>query len=97
MSNAIPKRGMALLKEATEMFEETGCVPGFDGEEVRAETICRMRRNTSRNRSTTRKYSAIRRLGVNRGLHLSFRGWRKKGFKNATSSHLAAIKTLSGI
>ena len=30
---------MALLKEATEMFEETGCVPGIDGDEVPAERI----------------------------------------------------------
>jgi hypothetical protein len=39
MSNEIPKQGMALLKEASEMFEETGCVPGVDGEEVLAESI----------------------------------------------------------
>jgi hypothetical protein len=39
MSKAIPKECMALLKEASEMFEETGCVPGIDGEEVPAETI----------------------------------------------------------
>jgi hypothetical protein len=30
---------MALLKEASEMFEETGCVPGIDGEQVPAEMI----------------------------------------------------------
>jgi hypothetical protein len=39
MSNAIPKQYLALLKEASEMFEETGCVPGVDGEEVPAEKI----------------------------------------------------------
>jgi hypothetical protein len=39
MSKAIPKERMALLKEASEMFSETGCVPGIDGEEVPAETI----------------------------------------------------------
>ncbi len=39
MSKAIPKECMALLKEASEMFNETGCVPGFDGEEVPAERI----------------------------------------------------------
>ena len=38
MSNAIPKQWMALLTEAAEMFEETGCVPDPDGEPVRAET-----------------------------------------------------------
>jgi hypothetical protein len=39
MSNAIPKQYLALLKEASEMFEETGCVPGVDGEEVPAERM----------------------------------------------------------
>jgi hypothetical protein len=39
MTNAIPKQCMALLKEASEMFEETGCVPGIDGDEVSPETI----------------------------------------------------------
>src|SRR5262249_12581532 len=39
MSKAISKEGMALLKEAGEMFNETGCVPGIDGEEVRAEAM----------------------------------------------------------
>ena len=39
MSKAVPKECMALLKEANEMFSETSCVPGIDGEEVPAETI----------------------------------------------------------
>src|SRR6516165_11351357 len=39
MSKAVHKECMALLKEASEMFSETGCVPGIDGEEVPAETI----------------------------------------------------------
>ena len=39
MSHAIPKRYVALLKDASEMFEETGCVPGIDGEQVPAEMI----------------------------------------------------------
>jgi hypothetical protein len=39
MNKAIPKQCMALLKEASEMFEEIGCVPGIDGEPVQAETI----------------------------------------------------------
>jgi hypothetical protein len=30
---------VALLKEASEMFNETGCVPGIDGEQVPAERI----------------------------------------------------------
>jgi hypothetical protein len=38
MSKAITKK-VALLEEATEMFNETGCVPGIDGQEVPAERI----------------------------------------------------------
>jgi len=33
------KEVRALLDTASEMFDETGCVPGIDGEEVRAETM----------------------------------------------------------
>jgi hypothetical protein len=39
MRKVITKGGMALLKEAGEMFTETGCVPGVDGEQVPAERI----------------------------------------------------------
>ena len=39
MSKAITKDNMALLIEASEMFNETGCVPGFDGEQVPAEKL----------------------------------------------------------
>jgi hypothetical protein len=41
MSKAITitKNEMALLEEASEMFNETGCVPGIDGEQVPAEKI----------------------------------------------------------
>ena len=38
MSKTITTERMALLKEASEMFDETGCVPGIDGE-VPAERI----------------------------------------------------------
>jgi hypothetical protein len=39
VSKAITNECMALLKEASEMFDETGCVPGIDGEQVPAEMI----------------------------------------------------------
>jgi hypothetical protein len=39
MSKPITKKDMALLKEAREMFNETGCVPGIDGEQVPAERM----------------------------------------------------------
>ena len=39
MSRAITKEESVLLYEASEMFDETGCVPGIDGEQVPAERI----------------------------------------------------------
>jgi len=39
MSKATTKEVRALLDTASEMFDEIGCVPGNDGEEVRAETM----------------------------------------------------------
>jgi hypothetical protein len=39
MIKTIPKECMGILKEASEIFEETGCVPGIDGEQVSAESI----------------------------------------------------------
>jgi hypothetical protein len=41
MSKAITitQEDMILLKEASEMFNETGCVPGIDGEQVPAENM----------------------------------------------------------
>ena len=39
MSKVITKKERSLLEEASEMFEETGCVPGIDGEQVPAERI----------------------------------------------------------
>jgi hypothetical protein len=39
MRKAITKEQMALLKEASDMFNETGCVLGIDGEQVPAERI----------------------------------------------------------
>jgi len=39
MSRVITKEESVLLNEASEMFHETGCVPGIDGEQVPAERI----------------------------------------------------------
>src|SRR4051812_36598370 len=40
MSKTITKEDIALLvANASEMFDETGCVPGLDGEEVPAERM----------------------------------------------------------
>jgi hypothetical protein len=34
MRSALTKEARTLLERASEMFDETGCVPGFNGEEV---------------------------------------------------------------
>ena len=39
MSKTTTKEVRALLETASEMFDETGCAPGINGEEVRAETM----------------------------------------------------------
>jgi len=39
MRKAMTKEEMGPLKEAREMFNETGCVPGNDGEQVPAERV----------------------------------------------------------
>ena len=55
---------MALLKEASEMFEETGCVPGIDGNEVRAEKIVPDVKEYIQRQLTTRRQSTTRRYGI---------------------------------
>ena len=51
MSRAITKEVRALVETASEMFDETGCVPGIYGRRRKCvlKRWCRMRRNTSRN------------------------------------------------
>jgi hypothetical protein len=39
MRRTITKEESVLLNDASEMFDETGCVPGIDGEQVPAERI----------------------------------------------------------
>jgi hypothetical protein len=39
MRKVITKEEKALLNAAGEMFDETGCVPGIDGEQVPAESL----------------------------------------------------------
>jgi hypothetical protein len=68
MSKAITEENMALLKEANEMFNETGCVPRIDGEQVPAERIVPdvkeyLEDDRGSKQSTTRRY----------GIHLALR------------------------
>jgi hypothetical protein len=84
---------MALLKEAGEMFSETGCVPGIDGEEVPAETIV----------PDAKKYisetiddpEAIYDPEIWDTSGFALVGWHKNGIKDAAS--WPAVRTLSNI
>src|SRR5260370_34637967 len=97
MSKAITKEEMALLEEASETFNETGCVPGMGGEPVPAKSIVPDVKEYISETLTTRKQSMTRRYGIHRGLPSSFRGWRKNGIKNATCSRIAVARILSSI
>jgi hypothetical protein len=59
---------MDLLKEASEMFIETGCVLGVDGEQVPAERIVPNVKEYISEVSTTRKKSTTRRYGIHQDL-----------------------------
>jgi hypothetical protein len=97
MIKAITKKDMALLKEASEKFNETGCVPGINGEQVPAERIVPDAKEYISETIDDRKQSTTRRYGIHLGLRWCFRGWHKNGIKDATSSHLATVRALSSI
>src|SRR5262245_14421174 len=86
---------MALLKEASEMFSETGCVPGIDGEEVPAETIVPdVKGYISETIDDPEAIYDPAIWELHLGLRWSFRGWHKNGIKDAASSRLVAVRTL---
>jgi hypothetical protein len=99
MSKAIiPKEYMALLKEASGMFSETGCVPGIDGEEVPAETIGLDAKEYISETIDDPEAIYDPEIWDTSGFALvPFRGWHKNGIKDAASSHLSAVRTLSNI
>ena len=77
MSKAIPTECMALLKEASEMFEETGCVPGIDGEPVAPETTV----------PDVKEYISET---IDDPQAIYDRGFHKSGNEGVRNSHLAA-------
>ena len=97
MSKAIPKECMALLKEASEMFSETGCVPGIDGEEVPAVTIVPDAKEYISETIDDLEAIYDPEIWDTSGFRWSFRGSHKNGIKDAASSHLSAVRTLSNI
>jgi len=79
------------------MFNETGCVPGIDGEQVPAERMVPDVKEYISETIDDPEESTTRRYGIHLGLCWSFRGWHKNGIKDATSSLIAAVRTLSSI
>ena len=86
MSKAITKKCMALLKEASEMSSETGCVPGIDGEEVSAETIVPDAKEYISETIDDPEAIYDPEIWDRPGLRWSFPGWHKNGNEGVTSS-----------
>ena len=69
------KEDIALhVEEASEMFEETGCVPDVDGKKVRAEKIVPRAKQ-----STTPRQATMQRYGIHPGIRWFSRGCHKNG------------------
>ena len=97
MSKAITNEDMAVLKEAGEMFNETGCVPGMDGEQVPAERMVPDAKEYISETIDDPETIYDPEIWIHLGQRWSFRGWHKNGIEDATRSHLAAARTLSNI
>ena len=97
MSKAITKEEMALLKEASEMFNETRCVPGIDGDQVPAERIVPDAKEYISETIDDPQTIYDPEIWDTPGFALAFRGWRKNGIEDARSLHLAAVRTLISI
>jgi hypothetical protein len=95
MSHAIPKRYVALLKDASEMFEETGCVPDADGEPVRAERIVPEAKEYISETIDNRRQSTTPRYGTRLDLRSSSRGLHKNGNGGVKYLHLGEVSTRS--
>jgi hypothetical protein len=94
VSRAITKENMALLKDAGEMFNETGCVPGIDGKQVPAERIVPDVKEYISEMIDDPEAIYDPEIWDTPGFT---RGWPKNGIKDATSSRIAAVRTLSSI
>src|SRR6516225_2684929 len=97
MNKAITKEDMALLKEASEMFNETGCVPGIDGEQVPAERIVPDVKEYISETIDDPEAIYDPEIWDTPGFTLVLSWLPKNGIKDATSSRIAAVRTLSSI
>jgi hypothetical protein len=97
MSKAIPKQCMALLKEAAEMFEETGCVPGINGEDVPAEKIVPEAKEYISETIDDPEAIYDPAIWDTPGFALVVSWLSQKGNENVRSSDLGKARTLSNI
>ena len=98
MSRAITKENMALLKDAGEMFNETGCVPGIDGKQVPAERIVPDVKEYISEMIDDPEAIYDPEIWDTPGFTLVLSWLAKKiGTKDAASSRIAAVTTLSSI
>ena len=77
------------------MFDETGCVPGIDREQVPAEKIVPDVKKYISETIDDPETMYDPEIWEAPGLHWSCRGWHRNGSKNASSSLLAAVETLN--
>jgi hypothetical protein len=94
---AIPKECMALLKEASEMFDETGCVSGVDGEQVPAERIVPDAKEYISETIDDPETIYDPEIWDTPGFALVLSGLHKNGNEDVTRSRVAAARTPSGI
>jgi hypothetical protein len=97
MRRVITKDCMALLEEASEMFNETGCVPGIDGEQVPAERIVPDAKEYISETIDDPETIYDPEIWGTPDLRWSFRGWHENGIEDVTNSHPASVRTLSNI
>ena len=97
MKKVITKEKMALLNEASEMFNETGCVPGINGEQVPAERMVPDAREYILEAIDDAEAPTTRRFGIHLDLRWCFSGWCKNGSKDAAASRIAAVPSQNSI
>ena len=74
------KEELALhVEEASEMFEETGCVPDIDGKKVRAEKIVPRAKRYILETIDNPRQATMQRYGIRRGIRWFSRGCHKNG------------------
>ena len=81
------------MEEATEMFNEIGCVPGIDGEEVPAERMVPDAKEYISETINDPEVIFDPKIWDTPGFTFCFHGWHKNGSEDAASSYLAVVRT----